>query len=72
MAEPARRDEWSHVEWYSSKYGTVTRTDGSEWVARVNIKQNGQEKQGRIAETFVSAEVAMGAVVRTWEKYNNE
>lgn len=67
--QPAPSSEWSKVEWYTSKYGTVTRTDGGEWVARVKVVVNGVEKEGRIAETFVSAEVAMGAVVRTWERY---
>ena len=57
--------EWSHVEWYDSTYGTVTRTDGGEWVARVKLP-NG--KLGRVKETFVSLQAAMAAVVRVWEK----
>lgn len=58
--------DWGHYEWYASTYGSVSRDcDGNEWVARVKLP-NGQE--ARIKETFASANVAMAAVIRTWER----
>jgi hypothetical protein len=55
---------WTHVEWFTSDYGTVTKVDGGEWEGRVKMP-NGQ--LGRIRETFVSADVAKGMVERVWE-----
>lgn len=71
---PKRKDnlevDWGHYEWYSSTYGSVSRdNDGSEWVARVKLPNR---QEARIKETFPSANVAMAAVIRTWERENKK
>lgn len=72
---PKRKDnsqevDWGHYEWYSSTYGSASRdNDGSEWVARVKLPDG---REARIKEKFASANVAMAAVIRTWERENKK
>lgn len=61
---------WDHYERYSSVYGSVSKEEGGEWVGRVNIKA--KKSQARLKETFTSAAVAMSAVVRTWQRENED
>jgi hypothetical protein len=57
--------EWSHSEQYTSSYGTVSRVDGEEWIARV-VMPNGT--MGRLRDSFPSVEAAKATIVRVWEK----
>ena len=64
-----RLAEWIKVESYHSTMGWVERAVGADWLGRVNLP-NG--KVARLSETFASAEVAMGAVERTWKRENGK
>lgn len=61
---------WDHYERYTSVYGSVAKEEGGEWIARVNIKN--KKTQARIKETFMSAGAAMAAVIRTWQRENEQ
>lgn len=66
----SQEKDWGHYEWYASVYGSVSRDcDSSEWIARVKLPDG---KEARIKETFPSANVAMAAVIRTWERENKK
>lgn len=56
--------EWTHVESFSSKYGLVEKLPSGEWLGRVNVGG----RFARLSETFESAQVAMGSVMRTWDR----
>ena len=58
-----RLAQWTHEEYWHSNMGQVIKVNGG-FIAKVRVG----ERLGRIAETYMSAEVAMGAVERTWKR----
>lgn len=64
-----RESAWTHIESYHSFMGRVEKLASGDWRAFVNLPG---ERTGRIAETYVSADVAKAAVKRNWEKYNKK
>jgi hypothetical protein len=56
--------DWTHLESYHSKFGSVQKVLGGEWKGLVNVGG----KFARLSELYISAEVAMGAVERTWKR----
>ena len=64
--------DWTKVERYESSYGTVTKADTGDWIARVNVVRNGVRQLGRLPELFMCAEVAMGEVERRWKGENGK
>lgn len=61
---------WDHYERYTSVFGSVSKEEGGEWIARVSLKNRKDHQQARLKETFISASAAMSAVVRTWQREN--
>jgi hypothetical protein len=56
--------DWTRTDSFSSIYGFVWRLPTGDWGAKVNV----DGRFARISETYVSAEVAMGVVERTWKR----
>lgn len=59
-----RRRNWDHTESYTCALGFTYRKDLDDWVAKVNI----DGEYFRLTETYVSAQAAMAAIERTWER----
>ena len=62
-------NEWTHLESYHSIYGSVHRLASGEWQGKVNLPG---DKRGRLAETFLSADVAKQQVKERWAKENKK
>lgn len=65
-----RLAEWREELRYSSLMGVVEQTLGGMWQGKVVVVRDGQRVYAKLSELFESADVAMGAVERTWKREN--